>query len=175
MKSAVKAFIALTLGSVMAIGPVTSAISAPFSTVTIRNDRGGYVINYALKMKRMERDGKNVRFAGPCDSACTLFLALPKSKTCVMPGASFGFHLPYGSSRRGNRFAADYLLSSYPGWVRSWLRDNGGLTSRIKVMNYNSIRGHLPACETRQRFVSTFTNRATDVGYSGFIGKSTRW
>lgn len=109
-----------------AIGAAHALPSTAGSAVTIRNDRGGQVVHYALKMLRLKEAGHSVRFSGRCDSACTLYLALPRSKTCVSPGASFGFHLPYGASRAGNQVAAQYLLSSYPGWVRSWIADKGG-------------------------------------------------
>lgn len=120
-------------------------------TVTIRNDRGGQVIHYALKMLRLKEAGHSVRFSGRCDSACTLYLALPRSKTCVSPGASFGFHLPYGASGAGNEVAAQYLLSSYPGWVRSWIADKGGLKGPIKTMGYGYASQFLPTCKQPDR------------------------
>jgi hypothetical protein len=97
-------------------------------------------------MARLKEAGRSLRFAGRCDSACTLFLALPRAKTCVSPGASFGFHLPYGASRRGNQMAAQYLLSSYPGWVRSWIAEQGGLSGQIKTMSYAYASQFLPTC-----------------------------
>ncbi len=130
-----------------AIGAAHALPSTAGSAVTIRNDRGGQVIHYALKMLRLKEAGHSVRFSGRCDSACTLYLALPRSKTCVSPGASFGFHLPYGASRAGNQVAAQYLLSSYPGWVRSWIADKGGLKSQIKTMGYGYASQFLPTCK----------------------------
>lgn len=136
------------------LAAVESASALPTrspSAVTIRNDRGGQVINYALKMLRMKEAGRSVRFSGRCDSACTLYLALPRSKTCIAQGASFGFHLPYGASSRGNQIAARYLLSSYPGWVKSWIRSKGGLNGRIKTMSYAYASQYLPTCNTASR------------------------
>ncbi len=143
-----KVLAAIGLGFVIASTAAAPASALPWGADVhhVRNDRGGYVIDYALRMKRMERAGRLVRFAGRCDSACTLFLALPRTQTCVSQGAAFGFHLPYGSSRRGNRVAASYLMNSYPGWVRSWLASNGGLSSGMKVMPYSYARQHLPEC-----------------------------
>lgn len=117
------------------------------SAYTIRGDRGGQIITYALRMKKMERAGNDVRFAGRCSSACTLFLALPRSRVCITPSASFGFHLPYGASAKGNRFARDYLVSKYPAWVRAWIARNGGLTNNMKTMDYAFAAKHLPACD----------------------------
>src|SRR5215217_6676167 len=71
----------------------------------IGSDRGGYVVQYALRMLKLKQSGKPVQFAGKCLSACTIYLALPRSQTCISPGASFGFHAPYGSSPSGNRMA----------------------------------------------------------------------
>jgi hypothetical protein len=116
------------------------------SVVTIRNDSGGRIIDYALRSKKLERAGSMVRFAGRCDSACTLLLALPRSRVCITREASFGFHLPYGSSPRGNRIAAGYMIRSYPSWATSWLRDSGGLTNRMKRMDYDRLRRHLAMC-----------------------------
>ncbi len=147
MKKAVKILAVAALGIGISIPEL--AFAFPFSGfpgLTIRGDRGGQVIAYALRMKRLERSGGKVNFSGACDSACTLYLALPRHQTCVTPGASFGFHLPYGASREGNRIAANYLTRNYPGWVRSWIRAHGGLTHQIKTMDYSYARQYLPAC-----------------------------
>lgn len=143
------ALVAIPL-AISALGTANALPSTP-SPITIRNDRGGQVIHYALRMLRAKEAGRPVRFSGRCNSACTLFLALPRGKTCVSPSASFGFHLPYGASRRGNQVAAQYLLSSYPGWVRSWISDQGGLTGRIKTMNYAYASRFLPTCTQTAR------------------------
>ena len=36
----------------------------------------GYVIDYAIRKLKLEREGRPVKFDGRCDSACTLYLAL---------------------------------------------------------------------------------------------------
>lgn len=123
-----------------------SALPGQSSAYTVRHDSGGRIIDYAIKMKRIEQARRAVRFDGRCDSACTLFLALPASKACVTPRARFGFHLPYGSSTKGNQMAAKFMLSSYPRWVRSWLNANGGLTNKVKVMPFEYARRHLGEC-----------------------------
>lgn len=123
-----------------------SALPKFSSAMTIRADRGGEVITYAIRMKELQEAGRDVRFSGPCDSACTLYLALPRSQTCITQGASFGFHLPYGASARGNRVAAEYMLRQYPGWVKSWIQRKGGLSSGIKRMDYAHASKYLPTC-----------------------------
>jgi hypothetical protein len=128
-----------------------SAIGNPLlrpNSVTIMGDRGGEVIRYAIKVKQYEKQGRQVRFAGRCSSACTLYLSLPASQTCIAPGANFGFHKAYGASARGNRTANAFLMRNYPSWVRHWITDNGGLTSSIKTMDYEYAAQHLPKCQT---------------------------
>lgn len=130
---------------------MTAAAPAFFgqsNAYTVRHDNGGRIIDYAIKMKRIERDNKAIRFDGPCYSACTLFLSVSSSRACVTPRASFGFHLPHGSSAKSGREAASFLIASYPDWVRSWLQAHGGLTKQLKVMPYKIASKHLADCTT---------------------------
>ena len=138
----------------LSIACVVSSIAAPAmaypfgrtSPLTIYSDRGGQVIRYALQAKRMERDNRTIRFSGRCDSACTVYLALPKRLTCVSQGAAFGFHLPYGSNPKGNKVAAQYMMRNYPSWVRNWIYAQGGLTHQTKVMDYSYTSRFLKPC-----------------------------
>ena len=104
--------------------------------VSLGSDRGGMVINYGLRMLRWRKNGTKVSFSGSCQSACTLYLGLASSQTCISPGASFGFHSPFGASSRGNRMAQAFMMRNYPGWVKSWIRSQGGLSGRLKTMSY---------------------------------------
>ena len=114
------------------------------------------MIDYAIKAKKLESAGREVKFAGKCKSACTLLMSLPKNKTCVTKSASFGFHLPYGSSRENNLIAANYMMRKYPGWVRSWIRANGGLTSGIKRMSYSYASQYMKTCDTEPKNTFVF-------------------
>jgi hypothetical protein len=114
----------------------------------IGSDRGGYVVEYALRMLKLKQSGKPVQFAGKCLSACTIYLALPPNQTCISSGASFGFHAPYGSSASGNRMAKTYMLKSYPSWVRNWINSQGGLSSRVITMNYRYASKFMKPCGT---------------------------
>jgi len=116
--------------------------------ITIRYDRGGYVVRYAMKMMKLKASGTNVRFAGRCDSACTLYLALPRSQTCVAPGASFRFHAPSAASTHAVKVAQSYMMKSYPGWVRSWIRSRGGLSRTLITMDYSYARSFIKTCES---------------------------
>ncbi len=113
----------------------------------IRNDAGGHVVDYGLRVRQMADQGRQVRFAGRCDSACTLYLALPAEQICVTPRARFGFHLPFGGGPRGDHAARTYLLDSYPDWVRHWIDRNGGLTNRLIVMEYAYASRFVEVCD----------------------------
>jgi hypothetical protein len=119
----------------------------PTRPVTIANDRGGYVVDYALQLHRWQQNGTRVRFHGRCQSACTLYLALPKNQTCIARGASFTFHAPSGSSPSASRFAKIYMNKTYPHWVRSWIASNGGLTRRLITMNYSYAAKFIATCD----------------------------
>lgn len=146
--SIAKSLIFGSIGLVAGFALPEAALASPWGSKvhTVRNDHGGILIEYVLKAKRFQQQQRTIRFQGRCDSACTMFLTMPKSQLCVTPGAAFGFHLPYGSSSRANRLAASYMLKSYPAWVRAWLREKGGLTGQIRVMRYEYARQHLPEC-----------------------------
>ena len=133
----------------------SAALAFPSSrlsnTVNIYRDSGGKVIKYALRAKKLAKAQTKVRFAGRCDSACTLYLSIPKRNLCIKPGATFGFHKAYGSTPRGNRTATAYLMKKYPTWVKKWIRDNGGLQSGIKRMDYAYASKYLPTCNKQKR------------------------
>ena len=142
------------IGSISAglflITSVSGSYAFPTSglgSLSIRGDRGGNVMTYALRMLKLKDSGKQVQFRGSCESACTLYLALPRNRVCVTPQASFNFHLPYGASASGNRAAASYMLRQYPGWVRSWINSKGGLSSRMISMKYAHASKFLPTCK----------------------------
>jgi hypothetical protein len=144
-----KALSAIAVAAIVVNGLAAAATAAPFSrtsTITIRNDRGGTIIRYALKSREIAESGRQLRFAGRCLSACTLYLSV--SKSCVTPQASFGFHLPYGAGKDGNAVAVKYMIRSYPGWVRSWISARGGLNSQMKIMPYEYAARYLPTCKS---------------------------
>lgn len=114
--------------------------------IQISNNSGGQIAQYALRVSSARQNGAKVVFAGRCDSACTLYLSLPKGRTCIRPGAAFGFHLPYGASARNNKVAAKYMLRKYPSWVRSWISSKGGLTPGLKTMGYGYASRFIPKC-----------------------------
>jgi hypothetical protein len=125
---------------------VARVLKPKAKVVTIRGNSGGNVAKFALRTARMRREGTNVRFAGRCDSACTLYLGLPRSQTCVSPGAKFRFHAPMARSARTVAAAQRFMYAKYPGWVRSWIAANGGLTRRLITMDYAYARNFIKPC-----------------------------
>lgn len=129
-------------------GCIESGVStfAPTTAKTVRFDKGGRVVDYSLEVKRMLAEGTTVRIIGSCQSACTLYLALPGDQLCIAPGASFHFHKPYGASQRGNQVAERHMTASYPQWVNDWLSSQGGLQTRMLIMDYHYARQYVPTC-----------------------------
>lgn len=114
--------------------------------IVVRADSGGYVASYAMRVGQIRQGSQRVRLAGRCDSACTLYLGLPAKNVCVEPGAYFRFHKATGRSARTSAAATRYLVSKYPGWVRSWIAANGGLTTSLKTMDFAYASKFLPVC-----------------------------
>lgn len=116
-------------------------------SVSIFNNSGGVIVQFALKLAEYRDAGTLVKFSGRCDSACTLFLGLPKQQTCIIPGAYFRFHAPSARSSRSERSAQAFMMTKYPAWVRSWIREKGGLSSRLFKMDYAYASRFIPGCE----------------------------
>ena len=137
--------------SALFVTACTSAgeMSASSTHKTIRNDRGGSVVHYALTTQRLKEERRFVRFSGRCASACTLYLSLPSDLTCIGPGAHFAFHLPYSSPDNPHQETARFMISSYPEWVRTWIASQGGLSKHIKVMGYDYASQYIRPCQTR--------------------------
>jgi hypothetical protein len=114
--------------------------------ITIRNNSGGNVARFAMRAANFERDGVIVRFAGRCDSACTLYLGLPRKQTCIAQGASFRFHAPVAKSNRSAKAAQQFMYASYPGWVRNWIAKHGGMTRRLITMEYAYAKNFIQGC-----------------------------
>jgi hypothetical protein len=164
--SVVAAGLMLSMGGQLANSAPLFGPSRSQNYQRIGSDRGGYVVQYALRMLKLKQSGKPVQFGGKCQSACTIYLALPRSQTCISPGASFGFHAPYGSNASGNRFARIYMLNSYPGWVRGWISSRGGLSSRVITMDYAYASKFMRICGT--------TTAQADFVKPGRLGKIPR-
>lgn len=109
--------------------------------------RGGRIASFILREKKFKKNGTKVRIGGNCDSACTLYLGLPRNQLCLLPGARFRFHKAWGGAPRANAVATKYLINNYPNWVRTWISRNGGLTGRFMTMDYEYARKYIASCE----------------------------
>jgi hypothetical protein len=98
-------------------------LAARAETIDISDNHGGRVAEYSARWSELAGRGVNVRIVGPCQSACTVLLGrIPRSRICVTPEASFGFHL----ARRAD--AAATLRRAYSADITAWINGHGGLT-----------------------------------------------
>jgi hypothetical protein len=132
--------------NVVPTGKKTHPHQSSRKSVSIFNNSGGKIVLFALKVAQYRDAGTLVKFTGRCDSACTLFLSLPKQQTCISPGAYFRFHAPSARSSRAERMAQTFLMAKYPDWVRSWIQGKGGLSHQLFRMNYDYASQFIPGC-----------------------------
>jgi hypothetical protein len=121
------------------------------ATVEIGNDSGGLVVEYALRLYEMRAAKQKVKFVGGCDSACTLFLALPTEQTCIVEGTYFRFHAPSAPSASATAAVAAYMMRKYPKWVRAWIVEQGGLSDRLVTMSYEYASKFMRTCSLTRR------------------------
>ena len=118
-------------------------------TVSIGRDMGGRLESYFAKADRAVADGTNMRVAGVCASACTLFLILqPLGRICAEPGAEFWFHAARGErSGLRNEVFTTRMRAYYPAAINQRLDAAGGLSvDQVVKIPGTDI---LPRCPTR--------------------------
>ena len=126
----------------LALLVLTLVAAAPaHALLHITRDHGGYVEQYKAKYERIRDTGQRVIIDGICNSACTLVLGIvPLNKVCVTPRASLGFHEAYYDKsftfgiKITSAAGTSELMSYYPDTVKDWIRQNGGLTTKMKVI-----------------------------------------
>ena len=95
-------------------------------TIDVSDNHGGRVADYNARWAGHASRGVNVRIVGPCQSACTVLLGhIPRSRICVTPNASFGFHLAR------LEVATKTLWNAYQADIRAWINARGGLTKEF--------------------------------------------
>jgi hypothetical protein len=149
----------VTIAAILASAAMVSQVGADVRVKTYRlsaapgtviaTGPGGNVIHYARLVSHLRKSGRGVTFAGACQSACTMFLAVPASRSCIMPGASFTFHRAYGSNQSFNRWATNFMMDRYPTWVRRWIAEHGGLSDQLLHMDYSYAARFIPPCHQR--------------------------
>lgn len=144
----------LLAATVAAIGPAPAETLWPAAArrISIANDPGGAVEDYARRVAALRDSAVEVRITGGCWSACTLYLALPQ--TCVTRTARLGFHGP--SSRYPGiplpQPAFDTIsrrmAAHYPEPLRGWYLAKGRFRTRgfTEFTGAELIRMGVPRC-----------------------------
>ena len=75
---------------------------------------------------------------------------VPNNRICVTRRAVLGFHAARSIDRRGRLYAepeaSELVLEAYPAPVRGWIRQRGGLTSRLLLLRGRELNAFYPAC-----------------------------
>jgi len=109
------------LGLTASLALLTTA-PARTETIDVYDNHGGSVADYDARWVAYGSQGVSVRIIGPCQSACTVLLGhIPRSRICVTPAASFGFHLARQPA------ATATLWSALPADIKAWVKQHGGL------------------------------------------------
>jgi len=108
----------------IAVLAAATLAAVPAHALTIRDDEGGSVIAYAMRMRDL---AEPVRITGMCESSCTLYLAA--DDVCAARYAMFMFHAAY-DLRDGerNENGTQYMLEHYPAPLREFIERRGGLS-----------------------------------------------
>lgn len=116
-------------GLLFLVTPFATSI-ATAETIDVSDAHGGSVAAYAERWKALAARGVDVRIVGKCQSACTVLLGyIPRSRICVTPAASFGFHLAHRTDMTG------VLWHAYAEDIRGWINAHGGLATQFKWMS----------------------------------------
>jgi hypothetical protein len=141
-----------TLGTVWLV-VLLCALAAPSarSEIRILASPGGQVGPFLDLFERVRASGERVVIDGPCLSACTLVLSMvPSARICVTRRAVLGFHAARSIDRRGRMYAepeaSELVLQAYPAGVRNWIRNRGGLTSRLLLLRGRELAAFYPTC-----------------------------
>ena len=125
----------------LALAFLLLAAPARAETIDVHDNHGGRVAEYDARWAANARRGVSVRIVGPCQSACTVLLRhIPRSRICVTPQASFGFHtarLPQATATLWSGYSAD---------IRAWINRRGGLTPEFIWMRAPDIYRFFKKC-----------------------------
>jgi hypothetical protein len=141
--------IIFTMVLAIALWVIASALAR--AEVRILSSPGGQVGPFLDLFEEVNRSGERVVIDGPCLSACTLVLSMvPSERICVTRRAVLGFHAARSIDRRGRTYAepeaSRLVLEAYPGPVRSWIVQRGGLTSRLLLLRGRELAAMFRSC-----------------------------
>lgn len=116
--------------------------SACAATITITDDPGGSLPEYADRYSRMALRSDRLVISGRCASACTLFLVyVPSDRVCATPSAKLQFH------RTSGPLGSGWLLSHYPVKLSRWITSQGGLTETVITLQGSGLRELVRPCQ----------------------------
>ncbi|MFI0397218.1 hypothetical protein [Paracoccus jiaweipingae] len=103
--------------------PGTTMRVAQGAPITIRNDKGGNVMQMVARRQQLAASGRPVQIRGVCSSACTMLLSLPNA--CLAPDASVGFHAPRLPGTQVIPPLVDQIMAQYyrAGILSRWNED----------------------------------------------------
>ena len=119
--------------------------------VRILASPGGQVGDFLDLFEEVRNSGDRVVIDGPCLSACTLVLSIvPSERICVTRRAVLGFHAARSIDRQGRIYAepeaSRLVLEAYPGPVRNWIIQRGGLTSHLLLLRGRELAAMYRRC-----------------------------
>jgi hypothetical protein len=128
------------LSLMLLTAPFTAPVMAG-ETIDVSDNHGGSVAIYNQQWQEYAARGVNVRIVGPCQSACTVLLGhIPRSRICVTPEASFGFHMAHRPDMTA------LMWRGYGSDIRAWINARGGLTPDFKWMGAPDIYRYFRKC-----------------------------
>jgi hypothetical protein len=138
---------------IILLATILCALAAPPARAEVRilASPGGQVGPFLDLFERVRASGERVVIDGPCLSACTLVLSMiPSDRICVTRRAILGFHAARSIDQRGRLYAepqaSELVLEAYPAAVRGWIRQRGGLTSRLLLLRGRELAAIYPSC-----------------------------
>ena len=143
--------IAIARTMLLSIALCGLALPPAHAEVRILASPGGPVAPFLQLFERVRASGERVVIDGPCLSACTLVLSMvPNDRICVTRRAILGFHAARSIDSRGRIYAepeaSELVLEAYPYAVRGWIRNRGGLTSRLLLLRGRELAAIYPFC-----------------------------
>ena len=105
-------WIAAGLIAILSGVPALAATSTPYA-------KGGRTVEFAQDVEKFRRSGEQFRITGHCQSACTMFLALPN--VCIERGARLLFHAG------AQPIATQRMMNSYNSKLRAYLTARGAM------------------------------------------------
>ena len=128
--------------AVLAAALTLTAMPVRAETIDVYDNHGGSVAAYNAEWSAHGQSGASVRITGPCKSACTVLLLLhiPRNRICVMPNASFGFHM----AKRPDMTAL--LWNGYPGDINAWINTHGGWKPELIWMRAPDVYRYFKRC-----------------------------